>query len=246
MVTDKNNLSFGYYLKTARCEKGISLESISEKIKVGKNIILLIENEDHGKLPPVVFVKGFLRVYSDAVGVDCEKIIQNYLSSYHSYMEAVRSEFNRARSRKRFLPFLFVPVGAMAVIFFFTVFFFSPEGEYAENKKTDDAHSSGTFQKSKPDEENIKDQSQGDRRSKILPKTISLKILTLGTTWMKIIIDDQAPRNYNLQPGDQLSFEAFSGFNILIGDAGTVRLSVNDKPFKMPGQSGRTVNIQIP
>jgi hypothetical protein len=50
-----------------------------------------------------------------------------------------------------------------------------------------------------------------------------------------------------LKPGDLLELEASSGYNLLIGNAAGVQLTLNGKPVeKFLGKSGQVVTIQIP
>jgi hypothetical protein len=43
-----------------------------------------------------------------------------------------------------------------------------------------------------------------------------------------------------------LELEGSSGFNILMGDAKGVELTLDDKPFKIFGKEGQAVTFQIP
>ena len=65
-------------------------------------------------------------------------------------------------------------------------------------------------------------------------------------TWMKIIVDGQHTKEYNLKPGDRIVVDAESKYNILIGNAGGIRMNLNDKPVPSPGKSGQVVNIVLP
>jgi len=78
------------------------------------------------------------------------------------------------------------------------------------------------------------------------PEKYLLRIETTEETWMKIIIDDQKPNEYSLYPGDHIELEASVGYNILIGNAGGVKLSLNDKPVEISGKSGQVINVQLP
>jgi len=78
------------------------------------------------------------------------------------------------------------------------------------------------------------------------PDKYLLRIETSEETWMKIIIDDQQPSEYSLYPGDHIELEATTGYNILIGNAGGVKLSLNNKPVEIAGKSGQVINVQLP
>ena len=70
MESEKEPLSFGRYLQAIRLEKKISLEQVSAQTRIGVGNLLLIEQEDHERLPAKVYVKGFLRSYAAAIGAD--------------------------------------------------------------------------------------------------------------------------------------------------------------------------------
>jgi len=80
MTNTKLKLSCGRYLKTARLEKGIDLDTISNETKIGLDKLDSIENDDHTRLPSEVYVKGFIRAYAQAIGVDAEDAIERYVS----------------------------------------------------------------------------------------------------------------------------------------------------------------------
>ena len=82
--------------------------------------------------------------------------------------------------------------------------------------------------------------------TEVKEKTLLLKVTAVKDTWMKVIVDGQSPENFSLSAGDRLEFEAFSGFNLLIGDATGVNLLLNNKPYEVTGDSNQAVNIQIP
>jgi cytoskeleton protein RodZ len=66
------------------------------------------------------------------------------------------------------------------------------------------------------------------------------------TTWLKISVDNGRELEYLLQPGEQVSWQAKSGFRLLVGNAAGLRLFLNDKPLKPLGQKGQVVGISLP
>ena len=73
-----------------------------------------------------------------------------------------------------------------------------------------------------------------------------LTIDTIEETWLKIIVDDQQAKQYRLNPGDHIELEGSRNFNLLIGNAGGIRLGLNGKAVALPGKSGQVVNLQLP
>jgi cytoskeletal protein RodZ len=75
---------------------------------------------------------------------------------------------------------------------------------------------------------------------------LRLTIDTIEETWLKIIVDDQQAKQYRLNPGDHIELEGSRNFNLLIGNAGGIRLGLNGKAVALSGKSGQVVNIQLP
>ncbi|MBL7208016.1 MAG: helix-turn-helix domain-containing protein [Desulfobacterales bacterium] len=251
-MINKNSLSFGYYLKAIRVEKGISLDEVSEKTRIGINYLLLIEKEDHNRLPSEVFVKGFLRAYAEAVGVDGDEAVRRYTSSLNAYQANVKSEADFDNLSTRFWPHLLLSLGAMICIIVLSVFamsvFHSPlQTDSQVNTNTgDDNNKTGKGIDniaSKVDLGSELDSNLVDKQSK---KSLLLSIITIETTWIKVIIDGRMPKEYSLKPGDRFELEASAGFNLLIGNATGVQLILNDKPIEVLGKRGHVVNIQLP
>ena len=73
-----------------------------------------------------------------------------------------------------------------------------------------------------------------------------LKLVAVEPTWLKIIADDQIPREYSLDVGDTLTLEAQDRFSLLIGNATGVQLTLNGSAVAVPGKSGQVVTLQLP
>ena len=251
-MINNNSLSFGSYLQTIRAEKGISLDKISEETKIRIKNLLLIEKEDHDSLPSEVIVKGFLRAYAEAIGIDGSEVVRRYMSSLNAYQANERSEADFAKLSTRFWPNLLLSLGAMICIIALSVFamsvFHSPlqtDSEVNTNAGEDNNKTGNGVDNiaSKVDHDSELDSDLVGKRSE---KILLLSVIAIETTWIKVIIDGRKPKEYSLKPGDRLELEAFTGFNLLIGNATGVQLILNDKPIEVLGKRGQVVNIQIP
>lgn len=271
MNSDKQKLSFGRYLRGVRIEKGVSLEEIFWKTKIGIDNLLLIEKEDHDQLPAEVYVKGFLRSYAKAVGANSDEVVGSYLLSLHNFKETLRSETDFKRAGKVFWPRLLLSLGTLMGIMVLSVYVIhisldqTPDDNHHERQviedNTQDVHHK-SFQRGDESDE-IKQQevvapsdevasvslqptSSDVKQAENISERLLLKILAIEETWVKVIMDNQSPKEYSLHPGDRLEFEASFGYNLLIGNAGGIKLILDDNPIDVPGKSGQVVNIQIP
>lgn len=118
-MNNVTTLSFGRYLKAVRLQKGISLEHVAESTKIGTNLLLAIEREEHQHLPVEVYVKGFIRSYAKAIGADGDLAVQNYQGSRDIYQRSAQSENDLKKSEKDFWPRLMLSLGVL--VFFMVV-----------------------------------------------------------------------------------------------------------------------------
>ncbi len=69
----------GKTLKEIRERLGIDLKLISEGTKIPIKFLQAIEEEDPSRLPPLVYLKGFLKAYAKLLHLDPQKVIEGYL-----------------------------------------------------------------------------------------------------------------------------------------------------------------------
>jgi cytoskeleton protein RodZ len=70
--------SLGERLKRGREEKNISLDDVVKATKINKGILTAIENDQSKFLPPMIFVRGFIRNYARYVGLDERELLDLY------------------------------------------------------------------------------------------------------------------------------------------------------------------------
>ena len=68
----------GAILKAEREKSGLSHDQVAQITKLRRHYVEALENEEWDKLPAPVFVKGFIRSYAQALGVDERKIFDLY------------------------------------------------------------------------------------------------------------------------------------------------------------------------
>jgi curved DNA-binding protein CbpA len=73
----------GRDLKKIRDELGVSLEEISELVKIKVVYLHAIEDDQFEKAPSRIFLKGFLRAYAQCIGLDADVVTSRYLKRVH-------------------------------------------------------------------------------------------------------------------------------------------------------------------
>jgi hypothetical protein len=243
-VLEENRLlSFGRFLRARRVEAGIDLRTVSGETKIGMDILEKIEREDHAKLPAAVYVKGFLRAYAEMIGADPDKVVQRYLISRRKFELGKRSKAEVLTvSRSRIWPKVVVGMTALAGVTFLSILAIST---YQRKDLRPVAIHKTVETKSEGKTEGAPSRQPGQNTVQPVPMMV-LIIDGIEKTWLKVIIDGQRPKEYELNPEEKLRLNAASNFNLLIGDAGAVRLTLNGKPVPVPGKSGHVVTLQIP
>ncbi|MEW5976807.1 MAG: RodZ domain-containing protein [Acidobacteriota bacterium] len=71
-------MSFGANLKRERELRGISLDEIARETKISVRMLEYLEADRFDQLPPGLFRKSFIKSYAAYIGMDEEKVIQDY------------------------------------------------------------------------------------------------------------------------------------------------------------------------
>lgn len=78
-IKSLNKDTVGQKLLKAREAKGLSIPNIEDAIKIRAKYIKALEEGDYKKLPPEVYIQGFLKNYADFLGLGRGKIMREYL-----------------------------------------------------------------------------------------------------------------------------------------------------------------------
>jgi hypothetical protein len=72
----------GTFLQKVRLYKGVSLEQLSEEIRVIKSTLVALEANDLDALPVAVFTRGFVVQFARALNLDEKKISDAYMKFF--------------------------------------------------------------------------------------------------------------------------------------------------------------------
>jgi cytoskeletal protein RodZ len=245
MPSAKESLSYGQYLQSSRLERQISLERVSEETRIGLEILKLIENEDHEKLPAEVFVKGFLRAYARAIGADEREAVRRYESRLNVAHTLNGSQSETGISQPgRWWKLLFV-TGVYFALVVLTVYGHAFLEKYSSYQTTQEDHAVGEESSATIVQSPKELETEEDSKDPVSDKHL-LRITAQEDTWIKIIIDSGESKKYQLTAGENLELEALSNFNLMIGNAAAIRVRLNDKTIPILGKSGEIVNLALP
>ena len=241
MNSDSSSMSFGRYLKAIRIQQKIPIEAVADEIRISLRQLSLIEAEDHERLPDEVYVKGILRAYAKCIGVDADDIIDRYLINRSVFHQSRKAEADLLNSGRKVLFRLLISLGLLAIIIVLSIYMIYG---YQTNQPREIG-----FDKPKVAD----NKTHAEREIKPAPvssaermdEKLFLEIDAVEDTWIKVVIDGLESVEYSMHPRDHIELEASSRINMLVGNAGGVKMYLNEKPVDIQGKSGEVVNIEL-
>jgi curved DNA-binding protein CbpA len=85
----------GARLRRARLRRGIDLDEIALRTKVNSGYLASLEEERFSKLPPRVYVRGFVMAFAGCLGLDPVAVAASYMHRYDAERPRQRRRFTR-------------------------------------------------------------------------------------------------------------------------------------------------------
>jgi hypothetical protein len=254
--------SVGEILREARKKKGIGIPEVSETTKISVRILEALEDNRFDVLPAAIYVKGFLKTYSEYLGLDANEVIDQYLAYTHQASgqetdewEAVEFEHAAELVRwKRFawLAAMLVIVGVSAV----AVVRIATRGGSQAHVRIPDQHFQVTDEDfNTPFEAAVMETTEaGDtiEESAVVEEPVALpmeqdlrlRLVADEKSWIRVTTNEEDTREAMLFSGEELIFEGMT-FDIKLGNAGGVRVFLNDSEVPVDGERGRTKTMYL-
>jgi transcriptional regulator with XRE-family HTH domain len=77
------------------------------------------------------------------------------------------------------------------------------------------------------------------------PRNLILTMEASDTTWIKVMIDDGLTEEFTLMPGSKKEIAASSNFKMIVGSAGALNLSLNNKQLNLKGDKHEVRYLSI-
>jgi len=94
-VSQGHAVDIGALLVSARNHAALTREDVAGRINLSLSTIRALESSEFEKLPESTYVRGYLRLYAQAVGIDAKDLVSAYNEQYH-----VESEIGSTPSLK--------------------------------------------------------------------------------------------------------------------------------------------------
>lgn len=94
-------------------------------------------------------------------------------------------------------------------------------------------------------QDNKNSQSNSQQSTANQPDSLRLNIQVLGRSWVKVSSDGKLITQQVYQADSKLNFTASKNFSVTVGNAGLVKLWLNNKPIEKVGKQGEIRNLVI-
>ncbi|MFD9305712.1 RodZ domain-containing protein [Streptomyces sp. NPDC060048] len=246
--------SIGAALKKARIVAGLTVDEISSTTRVRIPIVHAIESDDFSRCGGDVYARGHVRTLARAVGLDPAPLIESYDAAHGGRPAptpaAPRFEAERIRPERQRPNWTAAMVAAIvAVIGFvgFTAFGGDDKDKQPVAEGSAAPKPAPTPNAGKPSVQapQAPKPQPSDSAIAAAPKDLVTVVLTAndGESW--ISAKDHSGRllfDGTLAQGESKTFTDKESINLVLGDAGVVKLFVNGKEIKdefQPGQVER-------
>ncbi len=239
-------LSFGRYLKAIRESRRIAISSVADHLRVSIWHLMLIETEDHEKLPDEVYVKGTLKAYAEVIGVDPADIVQRYEINRKAWLESAKSEQDLMRSGKHSVYRMTVALGVLLIVVIISITVFkglnAPVTEYMDEPglAASQAPQAFVFFEHEP-----APPGDNEEYAYTLNDRLRLKLVALAETRIHLAIDGHSPEQYTLNPRDEMQVEASEALHLTLSDTHGVKVFINNHAVNLKGAPGEAVNVLI-
>jgi len=130
--------TLGERLRDIREKAGVSIDEIAKVTKVNKKYLECIEIDNYDDLPSDVYVKGFLRSYSNFLGIDAKDVLRIYKKERGIQVNIAKPKIQDSKKKKIKIPTVILPARMLfsifAGIFFITIawYFYIETGKFSE------------------------------------------------------------------------------------------------------------------
>jgi cytoskeleton protein RodZ len=114
-----NEVKLGLFLKNQREKKGLTLEHLTKVTRLRSSYIEALENEEWDKLPGQVFIKGFLKTYTRALGLDYRQVLEQFKSSVPDHEGLPKPLVPPKKTNRVYISLVIIAVVMVALFIFF-------------------------------------------------------------------------------------------------------------------------------
>jgi len=227
----------GALLRQRREVRGLTVDDVGRSMRCGPRRIHAVEEGLFEELPPHPYARGLIGAYANLVGLDAAALLRA-CGPACSPGEG-RGIFLRPATERRSWRDWTVPIALACFVTAFVVAqsVLAPAPQRLEAPVAPSAaHPPPSAADPAPEPE----MTAPARMAPVVPETPGVRVLirSEGTTWVEAAPGGVDRQRYELGPGENLEVSARERLDLVLADAGAVRLTVNGRELGFIGSKG--------
>jgi cytoskeletal protein RodZ len=243
----------GQRLKAQREKRGIALADVAASTKISKATLLAIERDDIKLLPGGIFVRSFVRSYAQALGLDPNATVRDFMAQFPSPdddpVEALGSTSSAGRrvspGVRALLQFGVASVPLVIALIWFAL----PAGRRPEDALVADRVAAATSEIQAPallrpvsTETGLHPEAvEASHQAGVLNLVLTVKT----ACWVSAESDGRPILERLLNAGEVVELSADRVVAFKVGDAGAVAMQINGEAARSLGAPGKVVSARI-
>jgi cytoskeleton protein RodZ len=241
-------MGVGESLAAARVAAGESVEDVSRATRIRGELLRRIEADDFAGCGGTVYARGHVRAIAVHLGLDPAEYVAEF-DRTHAAPEApaAREIFEREvvampeRKGPNWTAAMAVAAGVLLIVALVSLFNTTPESSPSARQVTSSSPTP-TVAPSQP----AASETPGPIAGYVPGDGVTMRVtIAAGRSWVTVRADGKAIFQGTMNAGETRDFAAKRGMNVVLGNAGAVRLVVNGKDLGSPGRNGEVVRLNF-
>lgn len=265
-LSDKESLKVvGDLYRDARLLQGKTIQEISGTTRIGARFLEALENDDIEKLPGGIFTRSFVRSYAEALGLDSNHVLDEYVKRFPEISreasgfaadssdvdDTFLSEQRMARAAVILLA-LSIPLIALLVVVGLG------SNDATSNSDVVEPISIEPVGTERLDEIVPTAVTAAVEPTRVAPRTagvqsnafaeagiVSLDIHPTNDCWVSVTVDGGTAWSRVMRPGDREVFDVSTEATINVGDAAAFEYTLNGHVGRPLGEPGEVVTFTV-
>ena len=253
--------SLGRTLKKIRESRHLSTEEVSERSRIPKNTVSIIEEDRLAEIKSVFYAKSFVKTYASFLGALNEPIIKEYLNSSQSQkksepvskpsqrqaaQETSQVDFSNISKYKKQIIAVIIGILALWILSmaighagkFIKKIPVKKDIKVVAVKKQ--APKKAEKEKPKETKKEILEESSNEK-----PEFIEVEVSASDNTYLQIISDNDILFKGLFKKGGKDTWKARKELKLEAGNSGAIKINLNGKPANFAGKKGEKKEIVI-
>jgi len=255
--------SLGKTLKRVRESKHLSLEEVSERSRISKHIVSIIEEDRLSEITSGFYARSFVRTYASFLGCLDEPRVKEFMSTGaqqqpHKRPEPVsrtaakpadktpQVDFSIATKYKKQIAAVIIGIFAFLVL----IFAIGEAGKFVKKISAKKQNKPAVIKKETPkkqEKEKPKEPAKEVKKEAVSekPDFIEIEVSASENTYLQVTGDGELMFKGSFKKGSKDVWKAKKEIKLEMGNSGVIKIEMDGKPLSFIGKKGKKKEIII-